>query len=192
MGIIYATTMDPTKTELLSAWLPQQDFFSAAGRPQLETVGGFRLEDPAGEVGMEFIIAVDRQDGTVYHLPLSYRGEPLEGAQDHLLGTSEHGVLGLRYIYDAEHDPTWQQCVRDLFAGLSVPQHQNNSDTDEPRVTVEGGRDTTGTTDADTTGVGTIRIERRLVPGTGPGRYVSAEWLDGSGVTQRGAVLRMA
>ncbi|MGR6901340.1 maltokinase N-terminal cap-like domain-containing protein [Glutamicibacter sp. BSL13] len=184
MGIIYATTMDPTKTELLTSWLPQQDFFSGTARPQLDTVGGFRLEDPAGQVGMEFIIDLDRQDGTVYHLPLSYRGEPLEGGQDHLLGTSQHGVLGLRYVYDAEHDPTWQQCVRDLFAGLSVPQHQNNSDTDEPRVTVEGGVHTTGS-DA-------IGIERRPRPGAGTGHYLSAEWVDGDGATQRGAVLRMA
>ncbi|MCW4465171.1 hypothetical protein OK351_06600 [Glutamicibacter sp. MNS18] len=184
MGIIYATTMDPTKTELLTAWLPGQDFFVGTGIPQLETLGGFRLEDPAGEVGMEFILAVDRQDAenVLYHLPLSYRGAPIEAAEEHLLGTSEHGVLGLRYIYDAAGDPVWQQCVRELFAGRSVPQHQNDSDTSEPRVVVnEPG-----------SSQGRIEIIRRPVAGTGQGRVVIGVWQDTDGIGQSGPVLRMA
>lgn len=184
MGIIYATTMDPTKTELLASWLPHQDFYLGDGQPQLETIGGFRLEDSAGEVGMEFIIAADRQaDGqVVYHLPLSYRGAPLEGGDQHLLGTSEHGVLGLRYIYNAEHDPVWQQCVRELFAGRAVPQHQNISDTDEPRISV------TGQGPAD----GQIRVVRQLQAGELDGAAVLAFWGDSAGGEHRGAVLRMA
>lgn len=182
MGIIYATTMDPTKTELLTDWLPRQDFFVGAGTPQLDTVGGFRLEDPAGEVGMEFIVAIDRQDGVTYHLPLSYRGAPLDGGEAHLLGTSEHGVLGLRYIYDGSGDPVWNQCVRELFTGNSTPQHQNVSDTDEPRVSVQA----PGPTD------GRIEIIRRLAAGNGPGQEVIGIWQDLDGVEQRGAVLRMA
>lgn len=184
MGIIYATTMDPTKTELLSAWLPGQDFFIGTGQPQLETLGGFRLEDPAGEVGMEFILAVDRQDAqnVLYHLPLSYRGAPIEAAEGHLLGTSEHGVLGLRYIYDGAGDPVWNRCVRDLFAGHSVPQHQNDSDTDEPRVAVNEPGPATGN----------IEIIRRPAAADGSGRVVIGFWQDTDGTERRGPVLRMA
>lgn len=182
MGIIYATTMDPTKTELLTAWLPHQEFFIGAGTPQLETVGGFRLEDPAGEVGMEFIIAIDRQDSVTYHLPLSYRGAAFPGGEAHLLGTSEHGVLGLRYIYDGAGDPVWNQCVRDLFAGNSTPQHQNISDTDEPRVSLT----------RPAAAAGSIEIIRRPVTGSGPGSEVIGLWQDLDGVEQLGAVLRMA
>lgn len=188
MGIIYATTMEPTKTELLTAWLPSQDFFRGASTPQLETIGGFRLEDPAGEVGMEFIIAVDRQDAdeVIYHLPLSYRGAALEGGDEYLLGTSEHGVLGLRYIYDGAGDPVWNKCVRELFAGNSVPQHQNNSDTDEPRVTVKGADNTPEASS------GLIEIIRRVSAEDAEGCVVIGVWQNAEGLDQHGPVLRMA
>ena len=62
----------------------------------------FPLDDPAGEVGIEFIFVTDGTDGegTTYSVPLTYRGAPLprrSGAGR----TSEHGVLGRRWIYDA-------------------------------------------------------------------------------------------
>ena len=36
---------------------------------------------------------------------MTYRSGPLDGADDALIGTSEHGVLGTRWIYDAAYDP---------------------------------------------------------------------------------------
>ena len=41
------------------------------------------------------------------HVPMTYRGAPLEGADDHLIGTTEHSVLGKRWVYDACGDPVW-------------------------------------------------------------------------------------
>jgi hypothetical protein len=52
VAIIHNTTMVPTKLELLTAWLPRQPWYLGAGRPELARAGGFRLDDPAGEVGI--------------------------------------------------------------------------------------------------------------------------------------------
>src|SRR5215218_2901068 len=98
------TTMVPTKLELLADWLPRQPWYRDTGRPPvLGRAGGFRLDDPAGEVGIECMFVAD-DGGTTYFVPLSYRGAPLAGAEDALIGTSEHGVLGLRWIYDGAQD----------------------------------------------------------------------------------------
>jgi hypothetical protein len=43
----------------------------------------------------------------VLQAPLTYRGAPLEGADDHLITTMEHTVLGRRWIYDGCGDPVW-------------------------------------------------------------------------------------
>ena len=36
---------------------------------------------------------------------MTYRGAPLEGAEEHLIGTTDHSVLGKRWVYDACGDP---------------------------------------------------------------------------------------
>ena len=36
---------------------------------------------------------------------MSYRGAPLEGADEHLIGTADHSVLGKRWVYDGCADP---------------------------------------------------------------------------------------
>ena len=59
MAQIHSTTMSPTKLELLAGWLPGQSWY-AGGEPLLERSGGFRLDDPAGEVGIEFLVTADR------------------------------------------------------------------------------------------------------------------------------------
>src|SRR3954449_4237102 len=91
------TTMAPTKLELLSAWLPRQEWYRGSG-PELVRAGGFRLDDPVGDVGIEYVLVTDVGGGaeTTYFVPLTYRGEPLAGGEHALLGTSEHGVLGTR------------------------------------------------------------------------------------------------
>lgn len=72
-----------------------------------------------------------------YLVPLSYRGEPLEGAPgEALIGTSEHGVLGTRWVYDGVHDPVVTAQLRALLRGEAVPQQQSESDTPDPTVTV--------------------------------------------------------
>jgi len=80
MAVIHKTTMNPTKVELLAAWLPRQPWFIGAGNePRLTRTGGFRLDDPAGEVGIEFLAGTDHSTGqpVTYLMPMTYRGEPL-------------------------------------------------------------------------------------------------------------------
>ncbi|WP_104089069.1 hypothetical protein [Arthrobacter sp. GMC3] len=112
MAIVYAAELRPSKMELLAQWLPQQLWFHGGGSP-LVRLGSFRFDDPAGEVGIEtqLVGAGDR----VYHVPLTYRGAPLEGAQEFLVGTMEHSVLGHRWVYDATGDPVY---VAELAAAL--------------------------------------------------------------------------
>ncbi|MGV9266816.1 maltokinase N-terminal cap-like domain-containing protein [Kitasatospora sp. NPDC003701] len=142
MAAIHRTTMTPTKLELLTGWLPRQDWYLGdADAPELVRAGGFRLDDPEGEVGIEFMIVVDgsAQQPVAYLVPLAYRGSALEGApREALIGTSEHGVLGTRWIYDGVHDPVVTAQLRALLRGEAVPQHQSESDTPDPTVTVHG------------------------------------------------------
>ncbi|MFF7649241.1 1,4-alpha-glucan branching protein [Streptomyces sp. NPDC007983] len=140
MAVIHKTTMRPTKLELLTPWLPRQPWYLGAGRePELSRVGGFRLDDPQGEVGIEFMVVRDDSgDRPVwYHLPLSYRAAPLAGAEQALVGTSEHGVLGRRWVYDGTHDPVLVAQLFALLQGRAEPQMQSVSDTPDPSVAVQ-------------------------------------------------------
>jgi hypothetical protein len=137
MATIHRTTMVPTKLELLADWLPRQPWYRDAGtEPALTRAGGFRLDDPAGEVGIEFMFVTDGAGGgeTTYVVPLSYRGAPLDGADDGLVGTSEHGVLGMRWIYDAAHDPVAVTQLLAFLSGSAEAQQQSESDTPDPSV----------------------------------------------------------
>jgi hypothetical protein len=106
MAILHRAELQPTKLELLAGWLPTRRWYHGPATPQLVRVAGFRFDDPAGEVGLETLL-VRADDRTIYHVPLSYRGEPLPGRDDWLVGTSEHSVLGRRWIYDASGDPVY-------------------------------------------------------------------------------------
>lgn len=114
MALIYDTTMSPTKLELLAAWLPRQPWF-AGDAGQITPLGAYRFDDPAGEVGMEGHI-LTAGDGTVYHVPLTYRGAPIESGERFLLGTSEHGVLGTRWIVNAIGDPVYRSVLAQTIA----------------------------------------------------------------------------
>jgi hypothetical protein len=133
VSIIYRTTMAPAKLELLRAWLPTRSWYRPTGRaPELARAGGFRLDDPEGEVGIEFMVAADTSGGadpTAYLVPMTYRAAPARGAQDDLIGTSEHGVLGQRWIYDATRDPVFAAVLVALIQGEAQPQAQGQSHT---------------------------------------------------------------
>jgi hypothetical protein len=101
----------------------------------LRRAGGFRLDDPDGEVGIEFMV-VANMDGAAYLVPLTYRGSPLAEADDALIGTAEHGVLGSRWIYDGEHDPVLQAQLAALLRGEVAAQAQNDSNAADPTVIV--------------------------------------------------------
>ncbi|MFD5147264.1 1,4-alpha-glucan branching protein [Streptomyces sp. NPDC058401] len=138
MAMIYKTTMKPGKTELLAAWLPTRPWYVSTGHaPEIDRSGGFRLDDPEGEVGIEFMVLTDRAGGreTAYLVPLTYRGAPLEGAEAGLVGISEHGVLGTRWIYDGSHDPVLVGQLLALLQGRAVAQDQCDSGVADPSVT---------------------------------------------------------
>ncbi|MEV6018476.1 MULTISPECIES: 1,4-alpha-glucan branching protein [unclassified Streptomyces] len=142
MASVHRTTMTPTKLDLLTRWLPSRSWYAGgAEKPELVKAGGFRLDDPEGEVGIEFMVVVDTgpADPVTYLVPMGYRGTPREGAaEETLIGTSEHGVLGTRWIYDGAHDPVVTARLHALLRGEATPQHQSESDTPDPTVTVRG------------------------------------------------------
>lgn len=219
MSTIHRTTMTPSKLELLASWLPGRPWYAGgAALPLLAKAGGFRLDDPDGEVGLEFMAVTDDSGGdpVTYHVPLTYRGSPLADGEGALIGTAEHGVLGTRWIYDGTRDPV---LVTQLYASLlgeSEPQAQNISDTADPSVTrsitgqvgtlpvriidvADGPRGTDVTVrPVGVAGPLTLRVNRVLrphAPGlmTGSLGHLTAEWA-GPGMTRsrgRFVVLRV-
>ncbi|MEU6782647.1 1,4-alpha-glucan branching protein [Nonomuraea angiospora] len=138
MAVIHRTDLKPTKLELLTSWLPTRPWYlGGAGEPELAKAGGFRLDDPQGEVGIEFMVVTDTSGAQPisYLIPLTYRGAPLDGAEHALVGTMEHGVLGRRWAYDGCHDPVLVAQLLALVEGRVQAQDQNTSDTPDREVT---------------------------------------------------------
>lgn len=183
MSQISDTTMNPGKGELIAAWLPLQSWYGGAPIPELTVVGGFRLDDPAGEVGMEFLFISETSTGTptTYQVPLAYRGAPCEEAAPGLLGTSEHGVLGTRWIYDGANDPVLMAQAAELLAGRAVAQHRSDSFVVADNVTVVPGKVTGGPAPI------LVRILESGVDGADGG--VTASWTRADGSTGRAQVI---
>jgi hypothetical protein len=140
MALVHRATLSPSKQELVAAWLPGRPW--AAGIEITTKVAEYRFDDPAGEVGVETILfAAD--DGTTVQVPLTYRGAPLDGADDHLIGTTDHSVLGPRWVYDGCIDPVWATTLTTaiLTGGTQVQMYleQDGQRIDiPPRMTVQG------------------------------------------------------
>jgi maltokinase len=130
-------TVTPSKLDLLPAWMARQRWYAAKGSsPRLRKLWSWRLDDPAGEVGIETLLVIDNAgpEPVVYQVPLTYRGAPLVGAEDALVGTMEHSVLGRRWVYDAPHDPVYAAQLEQLVMGRAEPQAGSESDKPEPHV----------------------------------------------------------
>lgn len=195
MAFIHHTTLTPGKLELLASWLPSQPWYDAAGaQPALTKAGGFRLDDPAGDVGIEFMVVTDVSglQPASYHVPLTYRGSPLAGAEHALIGQAEHGVLGARWVYDGAFDPVLLTQLVAFFRGAVQAQAQSVSDT--PDLTVVAQLASTDVAAAD------LRVLRLLEPGSAdsatgtpgtPGSrgYVEAGWLMPDGTAVRGVLV---
>ncbi|MFJ5956971.1 hypothetical protein ACIQC5_13555 [Paenarthrobacter sp. NPDC092416] len=140
MAIIHKATLTPSKLELIADYLPTQPWFDATGSDP-ELIGAYRFDDPAGEVGLETHVVA--AGDTVYQVPLSYRGFALAGAEEWLIGTMEHSVLGKRWVYDACADPVY---VKALATAILTGQDEAEQFVDadgklEPRpstVSVKG------------------------------------------------------
>ncbi|MFF0205666.1 1,4-alpha-glucan branching protein [Streptomyces sp. NPDC005017] len=182
MAVIHHTALEPSKLELLEAWLPTRSWYRGGARPQLAKAGGFRLDDPEGEVGIEFMVVTDASgpEPAALLVPLTYRGAPLEGSEQALVGTMEHGVLGRRWAYDACQDPVAVAQLTALIEGRTQAQDQNVTDAPDREVTGsctgEGHlpAEFTAVDDGEGTALvapdgGTLRVQRILRPvGDGP------------------------
>lgn len=100
MAVIHQSSISPTKLEFADAWLDQQPW---APEGPSEMIGGYRFDDPAGEVGVEGLLL--RRGDAVLHLPVTYRGAPLAGGEEFLVTTMTHTALGDRWVYLAAGDP---------------------------------------------------------------------------------------
>jgi hypothetical protein len=137
MALIYKTTLVPSKLELIEAWVPSQPWYSGGGsESELSRAGGFRLDDPAGEVGIEFVVVSDASGPSpvAYLVPLTYRAAPLAGDEGGLVGTTNHGVLGTRWVYDGAYDPVFVAQVLALLTGDTEAQAQSETETPDPTV----------------------------------------------------------
>ncbi|GAA2937877.1 maltokinase N-terminal cap-like domain-containing protein [Streptomyces enissocaesilis] len=218
MAVIHHTVLKPTKLELLTSWLPSRPWYCGnTGEPILAKAGGFRLDDPQGEVGIEFIVVTDTSGPhpTTYLVPLAYRGAPLDGLEHALVGTMEHGVLGRRWAYDGCHDPVLVAQLLALAEGRVQAQDQDTSDVPDREVTrAYTGEDftspdftTTATDDQEGTGLPaqhgmTLRLHRVLRPmpdgppplPQGAAGHVAGTWRTPDGTRAQGlfAVLHTA
>ncbi|BDT90995.1 hypothetical protein IFM12275_09710 [Nocardia sputorum] len=206
MSVVHRTTMVPTKMELLASWLPSRAWYRGANQADLQKAGGFRLDDPEGEVGIEFLAVTDHSGARpcTYHVPLTYRGSPLPQAADALVGTSEHGVLGTRWVYDATRDPVAVAQIVALLTGKARPQAQNESNAPDSSVTVRSAdtlslaqgfgvaRDESVCTDIPV-GERTVRVHRLLqVAEPAVAGHVIAPWLLHDGTTVTGVFIELA
>jgi hypothetical protein len=180
MALLHHATVTPSKAELLAAWLPSQPW--AADLPGLRPFGGYRLDDPAGEVGMEGILL--RSDGgDVLHVPLTYRAAPLDGAEAHLVGTTEHSVLGTRWVYDATGDPVWNATLATtvLAGGTGAEEYfevDGRRETREPSVRVVGSGTDGAAVPSDAQAVVVHRVGERVDVDA----VLTGSWEGGSGV----------
>lgn len=135
MAIVYPqATLAPSKRELMEAWLPTRTWYD--GHEDRKPVGSFRFDDPAGEVGCEAFMLGGEGVPTLF-LPLTYRGAELDGAEEHLVGTTEHSELGPRWVYDGCADPVFVgELVRAvLTGGTGVDYEYDIGDGPESRPT---------------------------------------------------------
>jgi hypothetical protein len=118
MALLYDATITPGKRDLMKGWLPSRSWFD--GDLDRKPVGSFRFDDPAGQVGIEFFL-LGGTDRPTLLVPMTYRGSALPGAEEHLIATTDHSVLGKRWVYDACGDPVG---VSALLSAITTGGHE--------------------------------------------------------------------
>ncbi len=104
MALFHRATLEPTKEELITAWVPHQVWGPAPGQP-IEVIGAFRFDDPDGQIGMETFLC--SAGGELLQVPLTYHDAPLAGVEAALISEMHHSVLGQRWVYDGLRDPAY-------------------------------------------------------------------------------------
>jgi hypothetical protein len=156
MALLHRADLTPTKLELLAGWLPGRPWFAGPPEGEVVRVAAYRFDDPAGAVGLETML-VRAGDGPVLQVPLTYRGAPLDGAGEWLIGTTEHSVLGRRWVYDACGDPVYTATLaRVIHTGGTQAEEffevDGRRETRPPGMVVSG----SGTGDAPVPAAGTV------------------------------------
>jgi hypothetical protein len=160
MALLHRATLRPSKLDLLTAWLPGRPWYGGTAGADVVSLGAYRFDDPAGAVGIETIL-VGTAGGPVHQVPLTYRGAPLHGADEWLLGTTEHSVLGPRWVYDACADPVYATALaRAVLTGAGQAEQyfevDGRRETREPSMTIAG----SGAGNADVAPAGAVlRVE---------------------------------
>jgi len=124
MALLYASQIVPSKLQLVAGWAPSQSWFDGEADGEFQNIASFRFDDPAGQVGVETLL-VRAGDGPVLQVPLTYRDTPVVGAEQFLIGTMEHSVLGTRWVYDGAGDPVYlaELALAALTGGAHVEQY---------------------------------------------------------------------
>ena len=181
MALLHKAEIRPNKLELLSAWLPGRGWYSGPDEPEVNRVAAARFDDPAGAVGIE-ILLVRAGDGPVLHVPLTYRGAPLAGAREFLVGTTEHSVLGTRWVYDAPGDPVFAAVVAEVIrTGGGQAAEEVHADGEvivrEPNLLLRGSGSAAPRSGDLRAGGGEVEIFRTpsAVP-TGADAVLTAQW----------------
>lgn len=158
MGLVYDAKLTPSKQELIDAWLPQQPFYRGTLSDPLQVVAAYRFDDPAEQVGLQ-VHVVRGADGTLYQVPMTYRGETVDAD---LIGEMEHSVLGHRYVYDGRGDSVFvTELTRAAVTGAKNVDEWRE-DADGTRHVLPRSIEVTGTGTG--TGVGTDeQVELRVV-----------------------------
>jgi hypothetical protein len=141
MARFHIATITPTKAELIAQWVPTQPWGVAADVP-IYVIGSYRFDDPDGRVGMETHL-VNAGD-TLLQVPLTYRDEPLEGADDALIGEMEHSALGTRWVYDGIRDPQFVLMLAGVALtgqgeALGMAVHEGRWYISPSKVRIQGG-----------------------------------------------------
>ncbi|MEK6309431.1 MAG: hypothetical protein V4737_03925 [Curtobacterium sp.] len=197
MAIIHRAELRPSKAEALAAWLPSQPWSGVVAGEDVEVVARFRLDDPAGAVGVETIL-VRTAAGRLLHVPLTYRDAPLDHADAFLVTEMDHSVLGRRWVYDAAGDPVYADVVRRAVATGGHEAELERADgsgswekdctavgsdsaPSSPTVTAVDTRTEEGETTIDT-GHGELVLLRIVGSPVPSGETLRATWPTGAGV----------
>jgi hypothetical protein len=158
MALLHRADLRPTKLELLAAWLPGRTWYRGHPGADIARVAAFRFDDPAGAVGIETMI-VEAGDRVIYQVPLTYRDAPMAGGDGWLVGTTDHSVLGQRWVYDACADPVYAAALASaILAGSGQAEEffevDGRLESREPSMTVIGSGQGA---DADVPAIGSVR-----------------------------------